>query len=222
VEFRKQLEQLAERLLSSNLQMTREREQKLLRYATLVARRAREFNLVSKHDLGELISKHIGASLGSLLLLEPGERETWIDIGTGAGFPGMVLKIWEPGQEVLLVESSAKRCLFLEEAGQILRIKIRPVQARGQELNLAELTSSSEPRRVFITRAVDPLPRALAWLPKHLRAGDRWLLYTGPGWKKMLESQDADVTESGLEFESCLEIPWSPGRIMSFSKSGRG
>jgi hypothetical protein len=67
-------------------------------------------------------------------------------------------------------------------------------------------------------RAVDPFPRALEWIPGVLQMGDRWLTFTGPQWKKMLVSSGQALREGRMEFEGCLEIPWAPGRILSFGK----
>lgn len=224
-DYQEELQRLGIELSEFSLQLNDSRRENLLRYANLVARRAREFNLVSKADLPHLVDKHIAASLGALLLLKPMSGEVWIDIGTGAGFPGMVLKIWEPAQQVVLVESSAKRCLFLEEAAKLLRLDVTPLQMRGEELNLEDTgrppsggIASEDSRRVFMTRAVDPLPRALTWLPSQLRPGDRWLYYSGPGWEDMLRRARGSLEEARLYFVNCLEIPFAPGRIMSFKR----
>jgi 16S rRNA (guanine527-N7)-methyltransferase len=225
--YRESLRRLGIELAEFSLELTDSRREDLLRYAVLVGRRAQEFNLVSKTDLPHLVDKHIGASLGALLLLRPMAGEVWIDIGTGAGFPGMVLKIWEPEQPVVLVESSAKRCLFLEEAAKLLRLDVTPLQVRGEELKLKDPArrpskpddiASAGSQRVFMTRAVDPLPRALTWLPSQLRPGDRWLYYSGPGWEDMLRNARASLEEARLTFMNCLEIPFAPGRIMSFKR----
>jgi 16S rRNA (guanine527-N7)-methyltransferase len=226
-DYQEELQRLGIELSEFSLQLTDSRRENLLRYANLVARRAREFNLVSKTDLPHLVDKHIAASLGALLLLKPMSGEVWIDIGTGAGFPGMVLKIWEPEQPVVLVESSAKRCLFLEEAAKLLRLDVTPLQVRGEELNLEDTgrppsesggIASGACQRVFMTRAVDPLPRALTWLPLQLRPGDRWLYYSGPGWEDVLRKARVSLEEARLSFMNCLEIPFAPGRIMSFKR----
>lgn len=218
-----QLDILAEKLLAFALPVTESRRERLLRYATLVARRAQEFNLVSRKDLMYVVEKHIAASLGSLLLLEPGPGEIWVDIGSGAGFPGLVLKIWEPEQSVLLVESSAKRCVFLEEASRALRLDAIPVQMRGEDLFpehalWKRFEYEGIERRVFVTRAVDPLDRALTWLPSQLRSGDRWLYYTGPGWESALSRLRGELDDARLDFERCHQIPWALGRIMEFTK----
>jgi 16S rRNA (guanine527-N7)-methyltransferase len=205
------------------------RRESILRYAERVATRAQEFNLVSKRDLDVFVEKHVGAALGSLLALKSGPDVVWVDVGSGAGLPGLVLKIWAPEHAVALVEASGKRCLFLEETARALGLDVAIHQKRGEEVTDGDLAPSAgtgspsdgpspDRQREILMRAVSPLDKALAWVPGLLRPGDRWHLYGGPDWRIHLDHVSKGLASAGLLFEECLEIPWAPGRLLIFRR----
>ncbi|MBU1700244.1 MAG: class I SAM-dependent methyltransferase [Candidatus Eisenbacteria bacterium] len=225
-EYNSQLDTLAARLAEHGLELNAGRKETLYRFALLIAERAQEFNLVSRGDLERVIDKHVGASLGPLLYVKTDPRSLWVDIGSGAGLPGMVLKAWEPEQPMLFVESSGKRCLFLEEAGHRLGLGVAVKQARCEELsiqNLVQAWGGAYPIRhfVYFMRAVDPLLKASSWVPSLMTPGDLWLFYTGIGWEKLYESCREELEASSMKLIKCLEVPWSPGRILIFEKDVR-
>jgi len=221
-----QLRELGRRMHPFGLDLDESRKHRLLRYAERVAQRAKEFNLVSKGDLETFVEKHIGSCLGPLLLLDSGPQAAWIDIGTGAGLPGLVLKLWEPTHPVLLVESSGKRCLFLEETARILGVEVEVLQKRGEELDPGNLIPGGAQggfhgnlTRAVLMRAVNPLEKAVTWVPRILRPGDRWYLFAGPDWAGRVAGAAAHLDAAGLHLETCLEIPWAPGRVLVLHKT---
>ncbi len=104
----------------------------------------------------EFVLKHFIDSMSLLPYLEKGGK--LIDIGTGAGFPGAVLKICRPDLSVTLLDSLGKRILFLEEASQRLGLSVRVVQARAEEFARGPERESFD---VVVSRAVAEL-RVLA------------------------------------------------------------
>ncbi|MBD3335131.1 MAG: hypothetical protein GF355_06410 [Candidatus Eisenbacteria bacterium] len=231
-----QLDRLGRRLEAGGLELTPRRRERLIDYSLLVAERAQAFNLVSRRDLPSLVEKHIGASLGPLLYLQDYEWRLWADIGTGAGLPGLVLNIWNEDQPVVLIESSGKRCLFLEEARRRLGLSFRILQQRGQELDRADLgghegaspgeetgasamTAGGSGPVAWLMRAVTPLAKALDWVPGLLGRSDVWLFYAGPGWGAWVASHEGELADTGVELQSCLEIPWAPGRLLVWQRS---
>src|SRR5581483_1522907 len=73
----------------------------------------RRVNLTAIREEREIVVKHFLDSLFPLTLLNPSEGARWIDIGSGAGFPGLVLKIARPHLEMTLVESAQRKATFL-------------------------------------------------------------------------------------------------------------
>ncbi len=130
-------------------------------------------NLVSAASLSEVWRRHI---VDSAQLLSHVPRETsapWLDLGTGAGFPGLVIAALRPECEVLMVESRARRIEWLERA----RIAMGLERARviGTRLELLE----TREMRVISARAFAPLPRLLELSARFSTADTLWLLPKG-------------------------------------------
>jgi len=121
-------------------------------------------NLVSEASLAEFWPRHAFDS-AQLLALAPAAR-TWVDIGAGAGFPGLVLAILlkdAPGARVHLVESQAKRCRFLTEVVETLALPAEVHNARAEDLALKA--------DIVAARAVAPLGRLLSFARPYFAKG---------------------------------------------------
>lgn len=130
-------------------------------------------NLVSARSLEQVWLRHI---VDSAQLLPHVPRETslpWIDLGTGAGFPGLVIAALRPHHEVLMVESRARRIEWLDRA----RIAMGLEKARviGQRLELVE----SQPCSVISARAFAPLEKLLTLSSRFSTSDTVWLLPKG-------------------------------------------
>jgi 16S rRNA (guanine527-N7)-methyltransferase len=123
-------------------------------------------NLVSAADLGMLWSRHIAdcAQLPSLL---PAARR-WLDIGSGAGFPGIVVALTgPPGTTVALVEGNRRKCAFLRQAIRETEAAATVHEGRAEAL----LPNWSGPVDAVTARAVASLPTLLALAAPVLAAG---------------------------------------------------
>jgi 16S rRNA (guanine527-N7)-methyltransferase len=96
----------------------------LLNYLELLAQWNQVYNLTAIRDLAEMIPKHI---LDSLAILPYVYGNTLVDVGTGAGLPGLLLAIVCPQWQCLLLDSNTKKIRFVKQA--ILELKINNVQA---------------------------------------------------------------------------------------------
>lgn len=140
----------------------------LERLETLLAEWNGRMNLVSAASLADYWQRHVLDS-AQLKPLAPGAR-SWVDIGAGAGFPGLVLAILakgEAGANVHLVESQAKRCRFLEAASAALCLPAKVHNARAESLALQ--------CDVVTARAVAPLATLLGFARPYLAQGARGL-----------------------------------------------
>ncbi|HZP09756.1 16S rRNA (guanine(527)-N(7))-methyltransferase RsmG [Methyloceanibacter sp.] len=135
----------------------RETIHRLTRYAELLALWQKRINLVAPSTLDELWSRHFADS-AQLLSLAPDAR-LWLDLGSGAGFPGLVIGIVQAGTphfRMHLVESNHKKCAFLAE---VARATEAPVDIHPMRIeDLAESAQSLTPD-VVSARALAPLPR---------------------------------------------------------------
>lgn len=146
----------------------------------LVEENARQ-NLVSAASLSEVWRRHIA---DSAQLLPHVSRETgspWLDLGTGAGFPGLVIAALRPECEVLMVESRARRIAWLRQVCE--ELGLGRAQVFGSRLELVE----TRPVRVVSARAFAPLDRLLDLSARFSTSDTLWLLPKGRSAQHELE-----------------------------------
>jgi 16S rRNA (guanine527-N7)-methyltransferase len=135
----------------------------------------RRFSLIGSGTRHQILERHYGESLCALPLLEP-RPGTLVDIGTGGGFPGLVLALARPDIEVTLVEASEHKWSFLMTVCRKLSLACRCVNARVDSARTGEL-----PRRIdwITSRAVRTVDLGLAVLLPKLRPNGTMLLWLG-------------------------------------------
>ena len=156
--------------------VSRETLRRLHIYAALLKRWNAAAGLVAESTLPQLWNRHF---LDSAQLLDHGPPLAhWLDIGSGGGFPGMVLAIIaaekEPESRFSLIESSGRKCQFLRRVASETGIRIDLHEARAEKL---------EPlgADVVTARAVAPLAKLLELAVRHLGCGDLCLFPKGAG-----------------------------------------
>lgn len=137
--------------------VSRETEQRLATYVELLRRWQSVKNLVGASTLAQVWTRHIADS-AQLVPLAPGARR-WIDLGSGAGFPGIVIAILLgdlPDTVVHLVESNSRKCAFLREVIRAVGCPARVHDARAEAVvgTLGDVD-------VVTSRALAPLPALL-------------------------------------------------------------
>lgn len=113
---------LREKLKELGLSLDSSQEEKFYIYYKALKEWNRKINLTSLEGEEEIILKHFVDSLSCVLPLFKENIEKVIDIGTGAGFPGVPLKIYKPEYKLTLLESQKKKIYFLEELIKILNL----------------------------------------------------------------------------------------------------
>jgi 16S rRNA (guanine527-N7)-methyltransferase len=131
--------------------------------------------LIGPGSAAEVLRRHFGESLAALPLLPPGTRRL-VDVGSGAGFPGLVLAAACPGLEVTLVEPRERKCAFLETAARRAALSCRVLNARVARLLPAGLPDVFE---VLTMRALRLPPATLAGLAERVAPGGRMLFWAG-------------------------------------------
>ena len=141
--------------------VSRETLERLKTYAALVAKWQRRMNLVSSRSLADVWRRHMLDS-AQLADLAPAGARVWVDAGSGAGFPGLVLAILGRGR-MFLVEKDARKCAFLREAVRVTEAEAEVVESRIEEIGAARPEERPfPPPRVVTARALAPLDRLLA------------------------------------------------------------
>ncbi len=122
-------------LLQLGLCATADMEHQLIRYYEILTEWNKVMNLTTITDFDEVLEKHFLDSVSIANYVEFSETIRLIDVGTGAGFPGIPLKILYPHINVLLVDSLNKRVNFLNDVIVQLQLKnIEAVHGRAEEL----------------------------------------------------------------------------------------
>jgi len=163
----------------------------LRRYVELVERWTSRCNLVSKNDLNRIVAKHVADSWNFSRVpgLLAGVRV--LDVGSGAGFPGVVLALLRPDVQVTLLDSRRQRTLFLREAVEQLGLANAQVLCqRAEELR----NSMPEAFDLVTTRAVAGLEELWQWAQPVLRPGG--VLVAQKGLQEEIEPLAGATVES--------------------------
>jgi 16S rRNA (guanine527-N7)-methyltransferase len=152
--------------------VSRETMAKLDRYAALLGEWQARMNLVGPSTLPNIWERHFADS--AQLLPAAGAGRHWLDIGAGAGFPGLVIATIDPDARVTLVESIAKKCLFLAEIVDVLGLANR-VTVENRRIE----TLARQKFDVITARALAGLDQLFDWGLAYAGSGTSWLLPKG-------------------------------------------
>ncbi len=144
------------------------------RYAELLADAGVERGLLGPREVGRIWDRHLLNSAAIGELLDPGEHI--IDIGSGAGLPGVPLAIARPDLQVVLLEPLLRRSEFLNEVVGELGLAIEVVRGRAEEPWVRERFGG---RDAAVSRAVASLDKLTKWSMPLLRPGGRMLAIKG-------------------------------------------
>jgi 16S rRNA (guanine527-N7)-methyltransferase len=160
-------------------------------------------NLTALRSDREIIIKHFLDSLTPLPYISEDARV--MDLGSGAGFPGLPIKICRPDQSVTLVEASSKKVSFLKEVLRQLNLKsIQIVQGYLGEDPLPEL--NSDQFDVITTRAVGKLKELLAVMSRYLSTGGQVMLMKGGHGLKEVMDLEGEIGQKGFRIEPPIHL----------------
>jgi 16S rRNA (guanine527-N7)-methyltransferase len=188
--------------------VSRETSERLTRFVGLLLDRQRTTNLIAASTVPTIWTRHVADSL-QLLPLAP-EARRWVDLGSGGGFPGMVIACAladSPGAHVDLVESIGKKAAFLREAIQATGVPATVHHGRIDEVT-PRLVGDVE---IVTARAVAPLKDLLTMIGPFLERGAQGLLLKG-------QDVDAELTRAAkywtIEHTAVPSRTSPTGRIM--------
>lgn len=164
--------------LVEGLGVSRETIQRLDIYEALLRKWNRSINLVSRATLADGWSRHFMDS--AQLLLQRPSGEKWVDIGSGAGFPGLVCAILAaevmPECSFTLLESDQRKCEFLRMVSRETSV---PVKVIPQRIEIADPQNAD----VVSARALAPLSALLNYVERHGADGSVALLLKGKSYQ---------------------------------------
>jgi 16S rRNA (guanine527-N7)-methyltransferase len=164
--------------------VSRESQARLKLYADLLKKWQVQINLVGEDTIPFLWERHIADSLQLRTYIGKGGK-TVIDLGSGAGLPGLVLALAYPEYRVTLIESNGKKAAFLKEVVRRSGISVKVIQDRAEHVD-SEPFRSANP--IITSRAVAPLNRLFGLASPFLETG-RALLHKG-------QDAGAELTEA--------------------------
>ena len=182
---------LAELAKPYNIKITKEQEEKFLQFYELLVFWNKKINLTTITEKNDIYIKHF---LDSIYLSKYVSGKG-IDIGTGAGFPGVPLSIMNEELDITLLDSLHKRCKFLEEVRKELNLNFEIIWGRAEEE--ARKKEYRERFDFAVSRAVAPLGMLAEYCIPYVKLGGTF--YAMKGMKAQEEVEDAKeiVTKLG-------------------------
>ncbi len=188
IEFLRHVKQKAQEI---GYTLQEEQLEQFFTYKELLIEWNKKMNLTAIEQEEDIITKHFIDSL-SIASYIPDTAKV-IDIGTGAGFPGIPLKILKKDLSITLLDSLNKRITFLEEVIRNLSLEnIQAVHARAEEL--AHKEEYREQYDIAVSRAVAPMHTLLEYMLPYVKIGGKCICMKGP-----------NLQEESKDLQNCLE-----------------
>lgn len=198
----------------AGIQISDEQAEKFVRLCDFMVEYNQNVNLTSITEFGDVVVKHFVDSVLPFFMLDIPERSSFIDVGTGAGFPALPLLIVRPDLKGTLCDSLNKRCVYLEKACAEVGVRAEIIHARSEELGRKR-------RECFdfaTARAVAAMPVLAEYCVPFVKVGGRFIA---------LKSVNEDISEAvgaisilGGEIEQISDylLPNGDGRRLAVIK----
>lgn len=165
---------------------------KAVAFTALLTEHGVERGLIGPREVDRLWERHILNSAVVAELLPQGSRV--VDVGSGAGLPGIPLAIVRPDLDLTLLEPMARRVAWLTECVEALDLKVTVLRGRAEEVPVRDQLSGAD---VVTARAVAPLERLTRWCLPLLRPGGRLVALKGESAAEELERDAEAVRRAG-------------------------
>lgn len=183
-------EYLVEGIKKIGLKYTDEKINNLIKYLDYLIEYNKHTNLTAIRDTKDAIEKHFLDSLLLQNLLDEKKGKKAIDIGTGAGFPGMVLAIFNPEIEFVLMDSVGKKTTFLQNVKELLGLQnVTVINSRAEDYITEENRESFD---IGLCRGVNKLNVILEYMIPFIKVGGHFLA------QKMVGTEEEDEATNAL------------------------
>ena len=157
--------------------VSRETRHRLEVFVETLERWQKAINLVSRNTLDGVWKRHILDS-AQVVPLIPATAETLADLGSGGGFPGLVIAAMRPDLRVTLIESDARKAAFLGEVGRRMGLENQP------KIAISRIEAAPPAAADIVTaRALAPMKQLLHWAQRHRKDTAICLFHKGKGWQ---------------------------------------
>ena len=193
---------LREGLPQLGLELNDDKIQTLCRFGEAVVEQNKVMNLTAITEPDQVAKLHLLDSISLLTLMDLKGKKV-VDVGCGAGFPGVPVKIACPEADLTLLDSLGKRMHWLEEVLPTLGVEARCVTARAEEA----VTSCRESYDVATSRAVARLNILLELTAPYVKVGGNVLAMKGTAAMEELEEAKKAIKILGLKLVKVAEFP---------------
>lgn len=176
------------------LQLSDEAVERFDRYAELLVEWNGRFNLTAITDPDGIVVRHFADSLAFLAVVKPAEGSSLIDVGSGAGFPGLPIAIQRGDMKVTLLDSTNKRVGFLAEVARELGLSVTAIHARAEDAAAAELREQFD---LATARAVANMRELSEYCLGFVKVGGKFAALKGPSLAEELADAQKAVTIMG-------------------------
>lgn len=199
------IQKLKDGIEALDISYSSEQLEQLWDYYLFFIEENKKYNLSTITEPEAVIKKHFLDSLVILNQLEFESRKRWLDIGTGAGFPGMVLKLFLPGDSFYLLDSSSKKVNFLNQL--IYKLGLKGIDAtHGRAEDLAQISEWRSSFDYVCSRAVASLNILLEYAVPFLKIGGLAYLYKGPEYEGEIKKAQSALDTLGAEIKEVIEL----------------
>lgn len=195
--------------------VTEEQYSLLDKYAELLVEYNKVMNLTGITDPQGISEKHFLDSLLVFKLADINEKSTVIDVGTGAGFPGVPMKLYHPDLDVTLLDSLNKRINFLTAVSDAT-LPMNCIHARAEEGG--RKTELREKFDISIARAVAALPTLAEYCLPYVKFGGSFIAMKGPGEDISLGKNAVKTLGGEIADIKKYELPSGDKRVMVIVK----
>jgi 16S rRNA (guanine527-N7)-methyltransferase len=196
--------------------VSRETQRRLEAFKSVFDQWQPRINLVSPHTVDDFWQRHV---IDSLQLLDhaPENARVWMDLGSGGGFPGLIVAAHrsdQPDLQTILVESNGKKAAFLREAARIAGIR---ADIKAQRLETVVTQTDLRPD-IITARALAPLMQLVVWTEALLKTGSLGLYLKGKDARSEIEAFKLDPELQLTQIQSAVDPAgsviaiWNPAK----------
>lgn len=190
--------------INNSLEITEKQLSQFETYASLLKEWNEKMNLTAITDDEGIAVKHFIDSISVLKKVDFRQNSKLIDIGTGAGFPGIPIKIMRPDINITLLDSLNKRLIFLSEVCSEIGTECEILHARAEEFG-----QKPEYREKFdysVSRAVANLPSLCEYCIPYVKVGGKFISMKGPDGEAEIESAKNAINILGCRLSNKDEL----------------
>ncbi|MDD3570840.1 MAG: 16S rRNA (guanine(527)-N(7))-methyltransferase RsmG, partial [Lachnospiraceae bacterium] len=196
---------LNDSLNKMGIDITEKQTQQFFDYKSLLLQWNEKMNLTAITDEGEVVIKHFADSVSILSAVNIEEGATIIDVGTGAGFPGLPVKIVRPDLKVTLLDSLNKRIGFLNEVCTQLNLEtVDNIHARAEDGG--QNTELREKFDYCLSRAVANLAVLSEYCLPFVKVGGGFISLKGPDVTQEVNDGETAIKKLGGRVEQVIKI----------------